>query len=218
MKKDKMLIAIILSFCIVFFTDVDVAFAQEIKEPSWWEIATGILAIPAAIIGIAYSYILIQKTRLESEKTKLEITEKQIAIQKLTKGQKKAIQDAVQPLAQVNIALYLVLRFVILYLILVAWGFVEDSYRVISGGIVLGFETYANIDLLSGLDIENFWHLIFILSITGLPKIIYWVVFFAIGLPLFKDINKLIGLNLRDFFRWERKEKSVGEDTNKKAS
>src|SRR5258708_32839631 len=52
--------------------------------PEWWEIVTGVLAIPATILGLAYSYVLIQRTRYEipkiqaeTEKLALEIREKQ---------------------------------------------------------------------------------------------------------------------------------------------
>jgi hypothetical protein len=47
------------------------------KVPTWYEQASGILAIPITIIGAAYSYVLIKKTRLEVRKTELEIREKE---------------------------------------------------------------------------------------------------------------------------------------------
>jgi len=43
----------------------------------WWEIIVGILSIPAAIIGLFYTFVLIKKTLLEARKTKLEILEKE---------------------------------------------------------------------------------------------------------------------------------------------
>ena len=43
--------------------------------PQWWEIIVGIISVPASIVGLVYSIILIQKTRLETQKTRLEILE-----------------------------------------------------------------------------------------------------------------------------------------------
>lgn len=57
----------------------------QATPPQWWEIIAGILSIPATIIGVAYSYMLIQKTRLEVQKTRLEILE----MEKKIRGKKK---------------------------------------------------------------------------------------------------------------------------------
>ena len=62
-------------------------YAAESKAPQWYEITTGILAIPAAIIGLAYSFILIRKTRHEVKKTELEILEKQKQFRQALKAQ-----------------------------------------------------------------------------------------------------------------------------------
>lgn len=47
------------------------------SDTQWWKVVLGIISIPAGLIGIYYSFVLIKKTRLEAEKTKLEILEKQ---------------------------------------------------------------------------------------------------------------------------------------------
>src|SRR5258706_12326570 len=39
----------------------------------WWQIMTGILAIPISILGLVYAYLLYQKTRLEARCLELEI-------------------------------------------------------------------------------------------------------------------------------------------------
>jgi hypothetical protein len=49
------------------------------KQPEWYEKVTGVIAIPAAIIACAYSYLLIKKTRLESRKIELEIEQQRHA-------------------------------------------------------------------------------------------------------------------------------------------
>jgi len=40
----------------------------------WWQVATGILGIPAAVIALVYSYVLIQKTRAETAKLKKDLS------------------------------------------------------------------------------------------------------------------------------------------------
>jgi hypothetical protein len=43
----------------------------------WWQVATGLLAIPTALFGLAYTYRLYQKTQLESRELRLKIIERE---------------------------------------------------------------------------------------------------------------------------------------------
>jgi hypothetical protein len=52
-------------------------------SPQWYDKVVGIIGIPAAAIGCAYAYLLIKKTRLESQKLELELEEKR---QQLSQG------------------------------------------------------------------------------------------------------------------------------------
>jgi hypothetical protein len=175
------------------------AFAADSKTPQWYEITTGVLAIPAAIIGLAYSFILIKKTRLEAKKTELEILEKQKQLREVLEAQPAEIQNLIVPTAENRIGLYLVLRFVLLYLILHAWGLIEDIYDLIFTGIIAGAQSALNLELTG-------WVVVPLVAIQKLPKVAYWLVFFALSWPLFKDINSLLGLDLRELFRlsWKR--------------
>src|SRR5260221_7123073 len=72
--------------------------------PEWWEIVTGVLAIPAAILGLAYSYVLIQKTRYETpklqaetEKIALEIREKRNRLSSAAIAEQNLLLEAVRP-------------------------------------------------------------------------------------------------------------------------
>ena len=96
--------------------------ADEPKIPHWYEVITGIIAIPAALIGLAYS--LIKKTRLESRKTELEILEKERQLSQVAPTVSRAtLSDFISAPAGGNrLILLLLLRFVILYLVLTAWG------------------------------------------------------------------------------------------------
>jgi len=43
----------------------------------WWQVISGVLAIPATMLGLVYTYRLYQKTHLEMRRLELEITEKE---------------------------------------------------------------------------------------------------------------------------------------------
>lgn len=182
-------------------------FAGDNKIPQWYEITTGVLGIPVTIIGVAYSVILIKKTRLETKKTELEILEKQIQLRQALEAQPVEVQKLIVPAAENRIGLYLVLRFVLLYLILHAWGLIEDIYDLIFAGIVTGAQSSLNLEL-SG------WAVIPLMVIQKIPKVAYWLVFFALAWPLFKEINSLLGLDIHELFRlsWKRKYEVSNDD------
>src|SRR5579872_33359 len=47
------------------------------RPPEWYEVVTGIMAIPLTLVGGVYSWALIRKTNLEARRTELEIQEKE---------------------------------------------------------------------------------------------------------------------------------------------
>jgi hypothetical protein len=53
-------------------------YAQGVKgnNPSWYDIAVGIIAVPAAIVGLYYSIIQIKKIKLETESIQLDLEQK----------------------------------------------------------------------------------------------------------------------------------------------
>jgi hypothetical protein len=70
--------------CILILQTVADTAKQVGGGHAWYQIAAGVLAIPATILGIAYSYLLIGKTRLEARKTELEIQEKERQLETTT--------------------------------------------------------------------------------------------------------------------------------------
>mgnify|MGYP001827796085 CR=1 FL=1 len=176
--------------------------AQTGPDPKhWWEIIGGVIAIPVALIGIAYSYVLIRKTRLESRKMELEIAEKEQAIEKVVGESSGEVQRLIKPLIESKNVQFLLLRFVILFLLIEGWSLVEKGFSLIMGGMYLGISSLTDMELSD----DNPWVLIPFLIMTNLPQIGYWIVFIAIGWPLFRDVNQILGLNLRELFRWRSK-------------
>jgi len=186
--------------------------AAENAEPHWWEVATGILAIPVALIGLAYSYVLIKKTRLEAKKTELEIREKQSQLQKFNELQPEVIERLVAPIADSRVTQFLILRFILLYLILHTWSLLERGFGLVLKGLAFGI--FAIIG--ESTDPEPAWLIAPYLILNNLPEVGYWIVFFAIGWPLFRDINDVVGLNMRELFSWRKdgkKDAEVHKDT-----
>ena len=166
--------------------------AAESRTPQWYEIATGIIAIPAALIGLAYSYLLIKKTRLEARKTELEILEKERQLAQITAVSEGARVAA--PASEGRIALLLLLRFVVLWLIASGWGLVEDAFNLLFTGAIVGAQQLCGL-ILSG------WTDVPLVAIQKIPKLAYWIVFIALAWPLFKDANAALGINIKDFLK-----------------
>jgi hypothetical protein len=53
----------------------------------WYKIATGIIAIPAALLGVLISWNMVRKTRLETRKLQLEIDDRERTLVETSKGE-----------------------------------------------------------------------------------------------------------------------------------
>ena len=84
------------------------------KPPAWYEVVVGVIAIPAALVGLAYSYVLVRKTRLESRKTEPEIREKELQLGSAP-GPSEAAARLAEPLIQAQRVQFLILRFLLMY-------------------------------------------------------------------------------------------------------
>lgn len=102
------------------------------KATRWWEIATGVLSIPIAIIAIPYSLLVVKRTRLESKKIELEILEKETQLSHVKSSQSEEVRQSAQPIIQSRLIQLLFLRALVLYLMLGAWGLVEDGFDLLS--------------------------------------------------------------------------------------
>jgi hypothetical protein len=65
------------------------AFAQAggASQEPWYKITTGVIAIPAALVGLVFSYRVLRKTNLEARKLELEILEKQEKFRSAPEGE-----------------------------------------------------------------------------------------------------------------------------------
>jgi hypothetical protein len=169
----------------------------------WWDAAGGILTIPVTIVGLAYSYALIKKTRLESRKIEIELREKEEQLQELTGGHsdtaRKVLEPLTRPLIEGRQTQSLLLRFVILYLIVTSWQWVKALYTYVTGSVYVGIAQSGVINT------EGTAAPLVFLAVSYLPDLGYGVVLIAFGWPLFRDANSILGLNVKDFFRWRTK-------------
>jgi hypothetical protein len=192
------------------------AFAQSanVSQEPWYKIATGIIAIPAALLGLVFSYRLLRKTNLEARKLELEIQEKQDKFQSASEGEGlQALKELVEPIGVSQRFSILFLRFIILELTLRLWSFIPAVITKI-----LSITTYS---LLFVVDPESIS--MDPRSVTGATFLIgpqlldlaldavYWVIVFGFGWPLLKDAGRVMGISFSGIFDlpffWKRKRK-----------
>lgn len=180
--------------------------ADVAKETRWWEVTTGIIAIPAAIVGLIYSVVLIKKTRVEVKKTELEIREKETALGKVTPAEPSLAHALITPIFEAKHVQLLLLRFVLLYVTLSLWALAEDAFSLLVGGAYLGAQKLAA----SHFESDNLWLVIPLLLISKLPKLGELAILLGIGLPLFRDVSAALGVDLRSIiFFWRKQDQAA---------
>jgi hypothetical protein len=95
-------------------------------DEAWYKVITGIISIPAAILGLIVALNVIKKTTLESRKLELEIRQKQTEFSE-TRDVLPSAEQLARPVGESQRALLLVLRFVILQLAIMLWKVVPTA-------------------------------------------------------------------------------------------
>jgi hypothetical protein len=131
---------------------------------------------------------------LEARRTELEILEKERQLAQMAAAPVSDAAGIAAPIAEGRIALLLLLRFVVLWLIASGWGLVEDAFTLVCTGAIVGAQE------LWGLSLSG-WAVIPLVVIQKLPKVANWIVFIALAWPLFKDANAALGININDFLQ-----------------
>lgn len=183
-----------LVICIAIYILPSVLLASDStpKSPEWYEVVGGILAIPVAVLGLAYSYILIKKTRLESRKTELEIREKELAFEAMPEAEQSRVKEIVAPLIEEKTGRYLILRFVLMYVTLKLWSLITSVISFVTTGVFLGAQK-----LSEGNMTDDTWMIWSFYILSNIPRIITWLIIFGIGWPLFKDLNDYLNLDIK---------------------
>ncbi len=164
---------------------------QPARTPEWWEIATGIAAVPAAIVGIVTAYYTAVKSRLEARKLELDLRSQEAALSSTTSARTASETPAANPLLSPLIDRtkidYFMLRFVLLYLMVEFWQILNQVLGFVLGGAYMTMTQYFHVGSSSpALQIVLF-------GMTEVAKFGWIAVVLLVGLPLYKDIAKHIG-------------------------
>ncbi len=173
------------------------------KSPQWYEVVVGIIAIPAAILGLAYSYILIKKTKLESRKTELEIKEKEQALNDIGEVESAQARAIIEPIVSDKIWKLLLLRFALLYVTLKLWDLISSVFTFLMGGMFLGAKQVTD-----NMKVDENWIVWPFYLLSNLPQIVTWLIVLGIGWPLFKDLNTYLQIDIKSLLMPWRKDKS----------
>jgi hypothetical protein len=174
--------------------------AASATGEAWYKVATGILAIPAALVALVVSWNMMKKTRLETQKLEIEIIEKQNAtLRQGTPAEK--MESLALPLGDNQRALLLLVRYVLLELTLGLWNIVPSAFSYITRPIMWGaFWFFSSTGMHEYLQTP-----VIIVSVGSelfqlLFSIVYWSVFIGIGWPLFKDTCTYLNIPIKGLF------------------
>jgi hypothetical protein len=174
------------------------AVAQDTLVPAgdaWYKVVAGIIAIPAAVLGIIVSWNMMQKTRLETRKLELEINDKERAVRKeVSPAEKLALISA--PLSDSQRALLIIVRFVLLEVTLRIWNFVPAAVSAIAGMIYLGVLWIFGIGAMTSKPVIAVT--IVPSGISFLLSTVYWTIVFGFGWPLFKDTCSFLNIPVKN--------------------
>lgn len=155
-------------------TSLDVGAQQSSTgAQAWWSGVVGFIAILACMVGLIYSYLLTNKIRVVSRKLELELLEGEGPRPQGEDRIPNLVEIVASPRAAMTRALNFLTRFIVLYLVLIAWGLIAR----LLGPFFLG----------GWLDL--------------LAQSVPWIAAILIGVPLFVDIAGTLGSTLRGLRR-----------------
>lgn len=163
------------------------------KPDPWWTVVAGIIAVPAAVLGLFYTSALIKKTGLESRKMELEIAEGTSKLE--TAETHPAVRNLTQvvagPLIAGRRAQELLLRFIVLYLVLQAWNVVGDLFNIVQLGFASGVADAVINRRAGALETTTF---VVFLVLQELPRVGHYLVLFGLGIPILTDALRQLNI------------------------
>lgn len=199
--------------CFVFSTMMAMALMAPVsglaaeaapKAPEWYELVAGILAIPATLFGLAYSYVLIKKTSIETRKLSIEVHEKEILLSKDKTLTKQDHERIIGTVIRDSIVASILLRFALMYVVLQLWSLVAGVFGALLTGAYLGLQSF---DLIRDFnDIASF----LVFGLSQIPQVITWLIIVSLGFPLLREISNYLGVSGLGIF-WR---KSVAAQSN----
>jgi hypothetical protein len=144
----------------------------------WYEYVGGVLGIPAALMTIYGGWVLSEKTRTETSVKRLERLklERELGAESPSHVHRGELSSEATVLEPLETEGYIV-RFLILYLVLVGWGALASIIAAFVGSLI---------------DPRFFQYF---------ETLVRVLIFLLIGLPLLKDVARRFGLRPREVFR-----------------
>lgn len=181
----------------------------------WYQVVGGIIAIPVTLLGLVYTLAAIRKANVETQKVMLDIRKAELESpsafvvpidngdlsETLTRAAK------IGPVVKGVSIQFILLRFVVLYLLVQAYGIFETIYGFLTQPLLITLNFWLSRNAFAHNPnplIPSLQSWIINTSIQLLPTIGYWLIFFAIGWPLFRDANAVVGVRLRDVLPFRR--------------
>jgi hypothetical protein len=181
----------------------DSAIAQEVAahgSDPWYKIAAGVIAVPGAAIGLLVSWNMMRKTRLETKKLEIEIAEKQHAMSQPSSPSEK-LELLASPLSDNRRALLIVIRYVLLDITLRLWDFVPTVVSFVGSAVV---DSLILIVGPQGLNQATSSYQAYVPLMAVGPSairaalgIVYWLIVFGFGWPLFKDTCAFLNIPVK---------------------
>jgi hypothetical protein len=201
MTKMKRLLFICLFFIGVAFAATEgLAQGAQLKAASddeaWYKVVTGIVAIPGAIVGLIISFNVLRKTTLESRKLELEIREKESKLQNEEQGQ-DTYPNLARPVSNAQIALLLIVRYIILELTLRLWSVVPSAVGYVTDSIPLALYLTLGKDFFRDTNLTSMPVLTTVIIprlVSVVFSLVYWFMVFGFGWPLLKDTCRYLGI------------------------
>jgi small-conductance mechanosensitive channel len=143
--------------------------------------------VPAGVLLIVNSYVVIKRTQLESQKFELEIREKEqeLAGAHEEGGTSRINQLVAQPIPEGRRVQEILLRAIVLFLVLQVWSLFQIIFGAVTNGIGFGLSSITTRSPSSDIIMA-----IIVSVLARLPAVGYWLVFFALGGPLLTDMLK----------------------------
>lgn len=182
------------------------------REPYWYEILGGILLIPSLMVGVVLSWVLIKKTKretrkfeLEAKKFELEIREKENELGIIPEN--SVFHKMVETAGENRQVQFLILRFILLYIILRVWVIVATMFEPVAD-IFRDISSFVSYGVLK-IPLSLLGSLFEVLPIAG-----YVATAVVLGFPLFRDVNKLVGIKkIEDWFQSTIDQRNESEST-----
>jgi hypothetical protein len=170
--------------------------------PSWMDTASWWIGLPVAIVAAVGTIYALPKVRREMRKLDLEILEKEraLGVAKVSDNPAEVARIVAEPIFESRRAQDLILRFVLLYLLLQAWGLISGLLGSATSSALFALNRAVEGDASISKIIGTF----IVAIVASLPNVVRSLLFVAIGWPLLLDSAKLLRFELPQFFYSDR--------------